>query len=41
MLVGRIVRDPEVKAIGEGKHISTLACIIKQANEINTMVNTH
>lgn len=23
------------------KHISTLACIIKQANEINTMVNTH
>lgn len=23
------------------KHVSTLACIIRQANEINTMINTH
>jgi hypothetical protein len=23
------------------KHVSTLACIVRQANEINTMINTH
>lgn len=37
----RIIDKMKEDDFATTKHVSTLACIVRQANEINTMVNTH
>ena len=37
----RIIDKMKEDDFATTKHVSTLACIVRQANEINTMINTH